>query len=386
MARCRQRLWVLLALVLVASAPASAGEPNKLSKTEVGAGWIALFDGETTFGWSAVGDAKWQATGGALACEADKTGWLATTTEFADFVLSLEYRLPEKGNSHIAFRRTRDGEGPALAIGEDAPLLSTKQPRFKPNTWQRAVIAVRGERLMAMLDGAKWFDSTDKKFPTPLKKFRRGVVALAADGTKAEFRSVFLQPLGLKPIFNGKDLTGWKVHPGRKSVYSVTPAGELNVKNGNGDIQTTGTWGDFCLQLEIISNGEHLNSGVFFRAIPGQFWQGYESQIRNQWKDDDRTKPVDYGTGGIYRRQPARRVVATDREWFSKTIIAHGRHLAVWVNGCQVSDWTDRRPLHDNPRKGCRLAPGAISFQGHDPTTDLSFRNIKIAEYPRPKE
>ena len=55
-------------------------------------------------------------------------------------------------------------------------------------------------------------------------------------------------------------------------------------------------------------------------------------------------------------------------------------HLATWVNGVQVADWTDNRPLADNARKGCRLEKGAISLQGHDPTTDLSFRNIRIAD------
>jgi hypothetical protein len=76
-------------------------------------------------------------------------------------------------------------------------------------------------------------------------------------------------------------------------------------------------------------------------------------------------------------------VVPTDREWFTKTIVAHGRHMAVWVNGHQVSDWTDPRPLDDSPRQGCRLKAGIISLQGHDPTTDLSFRNLRLAEYPK---
>jgi uncharacterized protein with LGFP repeats len=91
---------------------------------------------------------------------------------------------------------------------------------------------------------------------------------------------------------------------------------------------------------------------------------------------------VDFGTGGIYGFQPARKVVASDHEWFTKTIVANGRHMAVWVNGYQVSDWTDPRPPSDNPREGCRLKAGILSLQGHDPTTDLSFRNLRIAEYP----
>jgi hypothetical protein len=165
----------------------------------------------------------------------------------------------------------------------------------------------------------------------------------------------------------------------------VTREGWLNVKDGNGDLQTESLWKDFVLQLQIISNGDHLNSGVFMRATPGQFWSGYESQIRNQWQGDDRTKPVDFGTGGLYFYQPARRVIPNDREWFTKTIVAAGRHFSVWVNGYLVSSWTDPRPPHANARQGFRGEAGAISLQGHDPTTDLSFREIRIGELPAPR-
>jgi hypothetical protein len=109
---------------------------------------------------------------------------------------------------------------------------------------------------------------------------------------------------------------------------------------------------------------------------------GYESQIHNGYLDGDRSKPADCGTGGIFRRKDARRVMADDNQWFHKTIIAEGPHVAVWVNGRQVSDWTDQRKPHENPRKGLRLEPGTIMIQGHDPTTDLSFRNLRAGELP----
>ena len=121
---------------------------------------------------------------------------------------------------------------------------------------------------------------------------------------------------------------------------------------------------------------------MFVRAIPGQFWSGYEAQIRNEWKGDDRTKAVDYGTGGIYNRQASRRVVSSDHEWFTMTVIAQGPHLTTWVDGIQVTDFTDTRPPKESARQGYRAKPGVISLQGHDPTTDLSFRNIRIKELP----
>jgi hypothetical protein len=54
------------------------------------------------------------------------------------------------------------------------------------------------------------------------------------------------------------------------------------------------------------------------------------------------------------------------------------------VNGVQVVDWTDNRPVNANARNGCRLEKGNISLQGHDPTTDIDFRNFRLAELPKP--
>src|SRR5207249_5570418 len=177
-------------------------------------------------------------------------------------------------------------------------------------------------------------------------------------------------PHNTKSIFNGKDLTGWKEHPGKKSKFTVTPEGWLNVKNGPGDLQTVGKWKDFVLQLECVSNGKHLNSGIFFRCLPDEYQQGYECQVRNEFtaepkqtyviedfdlktgksirKDKITSTAVDYGTGAIYRRVPASKVVAKDGEWFTLTINAQDRHLATWVNGYQQVDWIDSRPLDDN--------------------------------------
>jgi hypothetical protein len=47
-----------------------------------------------------------------------------------------------------------------------------------------------------------------------------------------------------------------------------------------------------------------------------------------------------------------------------------------------VSDWTDARKPAENPRQGQRLKAGTIILQGHDPTSDFFFRNIRIAELP----
>ena len=225
------------------------------------------------------------------------------------------------------------------------------------------------------IDGEQVLDYSDAK---PLG---RGLIGLQFNQGRVEFRNVKLRPLSLETIFNGKDLTGWKEYPGKQSKFTVTPEGYLNVKNGNGQLEYEPPVADFVMQLEIISNGVFLNSGIFFRNIPGEFWQGYESQIQNAYFGD-RAKPIDYGTGAFYRQQKARKVVSDDFKWFHKTLIVAGDHMATWVNGYQVTDWTDTREPHENARQGKRLAAGTIAIQGHDPKTDLSFRDIQLGELP----
>jgi hypothetical protein len=211
---------------------------------------------------------------------------------------------------------------------------------------------------------------------------RRGHIGLQFNRGKIEFRNIKLKPLGMEPLSNGKDLGGWKAYA--PSVASVTPEGWIHLTGGKGQLESEKQFADFTLQLEVLVNGPGLNSGVFFRSIPGEMWNGYESQIHNGFKNGDRSQPADCGTGGIFRRQNARRVVANDREWFAKTIHADGPHMAVWVNGYQVSDWTDPRDPAENPRKGLRLKAGTIIFQAHDPTADFFFRNLRIAELAAP--
>jgi hypothetical protein len=389
----RYRLGFLAgAAVLTFAGLAADSQLNSLTPREVAEGWILLFDGESLFGWAPRGSAEWMISDGALTTRPGAgAGMLSTTTEFADFQLHAEFWVDDKANSGVFLRCPGAGEigatnayevnifdahskWPTGSINE--VMRCSGQPRTV-GQWNAYDLTAEGEHLVIRLNGQTVVDARDGKFA-------RGTVALQRFDHQGQirFRNLKLKPLGLKSIFNGKDLSGWKVLPGHPSVYSVTPEGWLNVKNGGGDLQSEGVFGDFVFQLDIISNGTHLNSGVFFRAEPGQFWSGYESQIRNQWQGDERTKPVDFGTGGLYNLQPARRVVSSDREWFTKTIIAHGPHLAVWVNGYQTSDHTDRRPASDSARRGCRLKPGVVSLQGHDPTTDLSFRNLRIAELP----
>jgi hypothetical protein len=385
----------LVTLVLVSAMAAggvTAETPNTLTPEELDQGWILLFDGQTLFGWQPASKADWKVAEGVISAGEGEAGLLVTTSQFANYALKVDFRAAPQTNSGV-FLRTPPAPSPDDVASRCYELnIAGPENKFPTGSfvrrrraegvppgdgWRTFEVTADGGRFTVKLDGKQVLDYAD---PKPIA---RGPIGLQFNTGKIEFRSVKLKPLGLASLFNGKDLSGWKIHPENKSQWTVTPEGWLRVRNGKGQLETEGRWADFTLQLDAFVNGAGLNSGVFFRSIPGEVWNGYESQIQNVFKDGDRAKPADCGTGGIFRRQNARKVVADDRQWFHKTIHADGPHMAVWVNGYQVSDWTDTRKPDENPRKGLRLKPGTIILQGHDATTDFSFRNLRIAELPR---
>ena len=368
-------------LLLVAGAARAADEPkpNTLTPKEAADGWLLLFDGETTFGWKIEGDAKVE--DGALILGGEKAATATTTTAFCGCEMKFEHRgWRGPGNARLSLVGTTAGGG-------------------------------GGQGEVVIAPGADDWRHGSQSLSFGAGPARVVVRVEVPAGGKLSLRNIRLKPAGEKPLFSGKDLTGWKRYTAdekrAKTEFSVTKEGWLHLKNGPGDLQTEGLYDDFVLQVECRTNGQRLNSGVFFRCIPGEYQNGYEAQIHNgfdpdkpkeytveeydpktnELKDKKKVKyaAIDYGTGAIYRRIPARKQAAKDGEWFTMTVVADGRHIATWVNGVQTVDWTDNRPLKDNARNGCRLEKGAISLQGHDPTTDIDFRNLRLAELPKAK-
>ncbi len=343
------RLSLCIALFFFA-APGFA-QDNALTPKEAVDGWLLLFDGESNYGWR--GDGKIEAKDRSLVITGDpkKSTTVRSSGPFSMFDLQYQHKL--------------NGEN-LTGVFQNHQLMASR-------SWVSTEIKGRGDMLWVIGDGAKLF-----------------------------LKDIKIRPQEMQPLFNGKDLIGWKEFPGKKSKFSVNADGEINIKDGPGDLQTVAKYDDFILQLECLSNGKNLNSGVFFRCRANEYQNGYEVQIRNQFtkeptqdyvleeydpqthkllaKKKAKFTAVDYGTGAIYRRQPARKEVSKDGEWFTLTILAHKNHFMTWVNGIQVADFVDNRPPNDNARNGYRQEAGHISLQGHDPTTDLSFRNIRIAE------
>lgn len=383
----------LLALAVSLSLSAQV---NSLTRKEINDGWLLLFDGETTWGWTPEGGAKWKVAGGAIASDGGQYGWLRTNTQFADYVLKLEFQTASDGNSGVFLRSKKgvdahktgyelqifDGHAkfPTGGIVDHTPPL--RKSTIHADRWHAYEIVVLGSRILVKLDGKKVLDYTDKKSAS-------GYIGLQFNPNKPiQFRNIKLRPLGLAPIFNGKNLSGWQTIQPPKAP--ATPAewlvkkGQIHVLKGPGQLETKALFDDFVLQLDIRANSTdpnfHPNSGIFLRGRPNGYWTGYEIQIRNEFKDKDRAKPVDTGSGGVYFHQPARRVVPSDNQFYTQTVIAQGRHISTWVDGFPVADWEDPYPEGEGgPRnKQALLKAGPISLQAHDPKTNLDFKDIRV--------
>ena len=73
---------------------------------------ISLFNGENLDGWIIYGTEKWYVEDNELVCESgsDKEyGYLGTEENFDDFILTLQFKQENNGNSGVFFRSSVDG-------------------------------------------------------------------------------------------------------------------------------------------------------------------------------------------------------------------------------------------------------------------------------------
>ncbi|GAA5506430.1 DUF1080 domain-containing protein [Novipirellula caenicola] len=362
----------------------------RLDETEVSAGWIRLFDGHTLFGWEIAGNANWRIEDETITVDQGKPSLLCTSVPWQDYELTLEFNADEKTNSGVFLRTPLEIDDPATDCYEvniapdDNPYptagivkrqeVSADAPEQTFGEWRTMHIELIGDKLKISVDGKLACEYTD---PAPLAA---GRIALQHNHGRVAFRNIRLRPLGLQSLLD-KDLSQWKKYPEMEAEYTVNDAGVMQVKGGKGQIETKQSYDDFVLLAEYKLPKPEINSGIFFRCIPGLEMMGYECQLSNEMKDGLPLSPADCGTGGIFRRQDARVIAGETGKWATVLLVAHDDKMAAWVNGVQVSNWQDDREPHENPRKGKRLEAGTIMIQGHDPSTEAELKQFKIASY-----
>jgi Domain of Unknown Function (DUF1080) len=184
---------------------------------------------------------------------------------------------------------------------------------------------------------------------------------------------------GFTSLFNGKDLTGWKI-AGPAESWSVKDG--AIVANGrashlyyDGPVHDH-SFRNFELKVDAMTQ-PGSNGGVYVltefmeRTWPGK---GFEIQVNNSHTDRIRTGSL-YHVQDVLDQSPAK-----DGEWFTEHIIVKGDTITVLVDGQQVVQWTQPADW-DGGREGPGrkiTGPGTIALQAHDPKSVVHYKNIRI--------
>ena len=197
---------------------------------------------------------------------------------------------------------------------------------------------------------------------------------------------------GFKPMFNGKDLSGWQGLVENPVTRAKMKPAELAKKQAEADKKVPVNWSvkDGCIWFN--GNGENLcsvkeygdfemlvdwkiskkgDSGIYLRGSP-------QVQI---WDTSRVDAGAQVGSGGLYNNQknPSKPLKVADNpvgEWNTFRIVMIGEKVSVWLNGELVVDnvilenyWDRNIPI---------FPKGPIELQAHG--TDLAFRDIYVRE------
>jgi hypothetical protein len=204
------------------------------------------------------------------------------------------------------------------------------------------------------------------------------------------------------PLFNGKDLSGWKLHPkpsgSIEEVITKEKDGKVIAFEGKlKDGKTVTLWKvedgiligagppshlfsqrddyeNFHYRIEAQINDKG-NSGQYFRTQFGpNFPKGYEAQINSTHGDKIRT-------GSLYMPSIKEVIVLEQLHkpdtWFTQEVIVNGNHIQIIVDGKKTVDFKDEKNTY---------AKGHFALQGHDPGTTVKFKKIEVKELPPTKK
>jgi len=192
-----------------------------------------------------------------------------------------------------------------------------------------------------------------------------GTFVLAASLCAATFAQEF------KPIFNGRDLSGWKV-PDPNPFWKVADGvliGENNPEKKGSMLWTEKSYKDVIVELEVRWTDPQIDSGIMVRKPELQLQLGTSASLKK-----DMT--CSFYTGGTERYPEAGQArdigkVWKQGEWNKVRLQARGNTFTVWANDQKVSQYTNE--------KYAGAAP--IGLQIHaNIAMKVEFRNITVAE------
>ncbi len=174
-------------------------------------------------------------------------------------------------------------------------------------------------------------------------------------------------------LFNGKDLTGWRlINPENANGFKVVdgnlvndPVNEEGKRVNYGNLRTDKEFDDFNLKLDV-NVPEHSNSGVYLRGM-------YEVQVVDSYGNE--LDP--HNMGAVYSRiTPTVSAEKKGGEWQTLDITLYKRHVTVILNGKKI---IDNQPVY-GPTGGAMQADvfksGPIYLQGDH--GKVSYRKLLL--------
>ena len=407
-------------------------------------GFTVLFNGKDFTGWRMSPKVKqyWSIEGGVLKSHGPREADLFTEKAYRDFVLMVDYRMPEESDSGIFFRGlvpamgdfgqreqfnlTAAGGGwmgnllsfhflpKGIQVGENQhPHVRGINPEV--GVWHTITLTVVGRNVTAKYDGEVILDGFE--YPEGLLSMEPGPIGLQkhaateppGDGKTRdmpiEFRNIFIKeikpsrsgdpremnvpPEGFTALFNGRDFTGWRLSPAVQDAWSIEDGAlksHVVIKDWGADLRTVKQYRDFVLMVDYriptISD-----SGIYIRGL----MPGIGIFDRDRWEQFNLRSRGGTGTLESFRFQPPDRRVEPPRVrpldpevgvWHTVKLTLVGKTLSAEYDGETI---IDRYEYADGILS---MEPSVIRLQKHPPSEigggmsdcPIEFRNVFIKE------
>ncbi|HXK58903.1 MAG TPA: DUF1080 domain-containing protein [Acidobacteriota bacterium] len=190
---------------------------------------------------------------------------------------------------------------------------------------------------------------------------------------------------GWIPLFNGKNLEGWKASENQGSfrvedeaIVCDGPRSHLFYVGRNGGAR----FKNFEFRAEVQTT-PGSNSGIYFHTeYQDSGWpsKGYEAQVLNSNRVEPGSTYVERKmTGSLYAIRNCWKAPARDNEWFEYRIRVEGKTIRIWINGAMTVDYTEPEdPYRPGDMAGRVLSSGTFALQCHDPKSIVRYRNLRV--------
>lgn len=168
-----------------------------------------IFDGLDLTGWWTPGNlASWKVEDGKIVCLNQNGNYLRTERAYANFTLSLEYKMARGGNSGIGIRTARggwpSGDGMELQLLDepaDSPITRHSTMAIYGNLeplaradrreqWNQVTIRAEGYLISAWVNGVLVQHADTSRLPELRRRPLRGWIGLQDHGARIEFRNL----------------------------------------------------------------------------------------------------------------------------------------------------------------------------------------------------